>query len=95
MFYRALSLVSQGVSHRHLSDHLSEVVETTLHDLEESRCITIEDDMDTAPLNLGIIASYYYINYTTIDLFNKSLNNKTKVGAACFEVFLNSWLSSC
>ncbi|XP_068216026.1 U5 small nuclear ribonucleoprotein 200 kDa helicase [Palaemon carinicauda] len=69
----------QGVSHRHLSDHLSELVENTLHDLEESRCITIEDDMDTAPLNLGIIASYYYINYTTIELFNKSLNSKTKI----------------
>ncbi|XP_076060028.1 U5 small nuclear ribonucleoprotein l(3)72Ab [Oratosquilla oratoria] len=69
----------QGVSHRHLSDHLSDLVENTLHDLEESRCITIEDDMDTAPLNLGIIASYYYINYTTIELFNKSLNNKTKI----------------
>lgn len=69
----------QGVSHRHLSDHLSDLVENTLHDLEESRCITIEDDMDTAPLNLGIIASYYYINYTTIELFNKSLNSKTKI----------------
>ena len=63
----------------HLSDHLSDLVEHTLHDLEESRCITIEDDMDTAPLNLGIIASYYYINYTTIELFNKSLNSKTKI----------------
>ena len=69
----------QGVSHRHLSDHLSDLVENTLQDLEESRCITIEDDMDTAPLNLGIIASYYYINYTTIELFNKSLNSKTKI----------------
>ncbi|KAA0201441.1 hypothetical protein HAZT_HAZT004460 [Hyalella azteca] len=69
----------QGVSHRHLSDHLSDLVESTLNDLEESRCISIEDDMDTAPLNLGIIASYYYIKNTTIDLFNKSLNNKTKI----------------
>ncbi|MCL4126057.1 UNVERIFIED_CONTAM: hypothetical protein GTU68_057642 [Idotea baltica] len=69
----------QGVSHRHLSDHLSDLVENTLQDLEESRCITIEEDMDIAPLNLGIIASYYYINYTTIELFNKSLNSKTKI----------------
>lgn len=69
----------QGVSHRHLSDHLSDMVETTLHDLEESRCVAIEDDMYISPLNLGIIASYYYINYTTIELFNKSLNSKTKI----------------
>lgn len=56
----------QGVSHRHLSDHLSELVEGTLGDLQQSKCIAIEDDMDTVPLNLGMIASYYYINYATI-----------------------------
>ena len=69
----------QGVSYRHLSDHLSEVVETTLSELEHSKCITIEDDMDTAPLNLGMIAAYYYINYTTIELFSMSLTSKTKI----------------
>lgn len=57
---------SPGVSHRHLSDHLSELVEQTLSDLEQSKCISIEDEMDVAPLNLGMIAAYYYINYTTI-----------------------------
>jgi len=56
----------QGVTHRHLSDHLSELVENTLSDLEQSKCISVEDDMDTLPLNLGMIAAYYYINYTTI-----------------------------
>jgi pre-mRNA-splicing helicase BRR2 len=56
----------QGITHRHLSDHLSNLVETTLSDLEQSKCIAIEDDMDVSPLNLGMIASYYYINYTTI-----------------------------
>ena len=56
----------QGVTYRHLSDHLSEMVENTLAELEHSKCISIEEDMDTAPLNLGMIAAYYYINYTTI-----------------------------
>ncbi|CAH0730140.1 unnamed protein product, partial [Brenthis ino] len=69
----------QGVTHRHLSDHLSELVETTLSDLEQSKCIAIEDDMDVQPLNLGMIASYYYINYTTIELFSLSLTSKTKI----------------
>ncbi|XP_014676711.1 PREDICTED: U5 small nuclear ribonucleoprotein 200 kDa helicase-like [Priapulus caudatus] len=69
----------QGVSHRHLSDHLSELVETTLSDLEQSKCISVEDEMDVAPLNLGMIAAYYYINYTTIELFSMSLNAKTKI----------------
>ncbi|XP_061404387.1 U5 small nuclear ribonucleoprotein 200 kDa helicase [Lethenteron reissneri] len=69
----------QGVSHRHLSDHLSELVESTLGDLEHSKCISLEDEMDVAPLNLGMIAAYYYINYTTIELFSMSLNAKTKI----------------
>lgn len=69
----------QGVSHRHLSDHLSELVENTLSDLEQSKCISVEDEMDCLPLNLGMIAAYYYINYTTIELFSLSLNSKTKI----------------
>jgi pre-mRNA-splicing helicase BRR2 len=69
----------QGVSHRHLSDHLSEIVETTLNDLEQSKCISIEDEVDVSPINLGMIAAYYYINYTTIELFSKTLQPKTKI----------------
>jgi pre-mRNA-splicing helicase BRR2 len=84
-----------GVTHRHLSDALSELVETTLADLEASKCISIEDDMDVAPLNLGMIGSYYYISYTTIELFAASLTAKTKLkglleivaGATEFEKF--------
>eukprot|EP00850_Spirogloea_muscicola_P007775 SM000040S14787 [mRNA] locus=s40:365737:377479:+ [translate_table: standard] len=69
----------QGVTHRHLSDHLSELVETTLSDLEASKCLSVEDDMDLSPLNLGMIAAYYYITYTTIELFSSSLTAKTKL----------------
>ncbi|KAI8977390.1 Sec63 Brl domain-containing protein [Mycotypha africana] len=69
----------QGTSHRHMSDHLSELVENTLNDLEETKCITIEDEMDIIPLNLGMIAAYYNINYTTVDMFSVSLKNTTKI----------------
>jgi len=69
----------QGTGHRHLSDHMSELVENTLADLEMSKCISIEDEMDVSPLNLGMIAAYYYINYTTIELFSRSLVEKTKI----------------
>ena len=34
---------------------------------------------DVSALNLGMIAAYYYIRYTTIELFNSSLNEKTKI----------------
>jgi len=69
----------QGVTHRHLSDHLSELVENTLADLEQSKCIAVEEEMDLAALNLGMIAAYYYIKYTTIELFSSSLTAKTKM----------------
>lgn len=79
-----------GGSHRHLSDHLSDLVETTLSDLEESKLIAVLEDGggDEAaaaaggllePLNLGMIASYYYINYATVELLGASLGPKTKL----------------
>ncbi|KAJ3381344.1 DEIH-box ATPase [Entophlyctis sp. JEL0112] len=68
----------QGTTHRHLSDHLSDLVETTLEELSQSKCILVEED-DVSPLNLGMIAAYYYINYVTIELFALSLKEKTKL----------------
>ncbi|KAK4375666.1 hypothetical protein RND71_006343 [Anisodus tanguticus] len=69
----------QGVSHRHISDHLSELVEYTISELESSKCITVVDEVLLSPLNLGRIASYYYVSYTTIELFSSSLTSKTKL----------------
>lgn len=69
----------QGVSHRHLSDQLSELIETVVTDLEQSKCLSVDDDIDLSPLNLGMIASYYYIEYTTVELFASSITAKTKV----------------
>ena len=69
----------QGTTHRHLSDHLSDLVESTVNDLSESKCISVEDDADLGPLNLGMIASYYYIQYTTVEIFAASLAAKTKM----------------
>lgn len=70
----------QGVSHRHLSDHLSDLTETTLSDLEQSKIIAIDDDtQDLEALNAAMISSYYYIAYTTIELFQSSLTEKTKL----------------
>lgn len=68
-----------GVSHRHVSDHLSELVEQVLSDLEQSKVIVVEEEMDLEPANLGMIAAYYYIAYTTIELFAASLSAKTKL----------------
>ncbi|KAM5561842.1 DExH-box ATP-dependent RNA helicase DExH12-like [Rosa sericea] len=68
----------QGVTHAHISEYLSELVENTLSDLETSKCVAVEDG-DVSALNLGIIASYYYISYSTIERFSLSLTSKTKM----------------
>ena len=68
----------QGVTHQHLSDHLSEVVENTVEGLERFGCCSIEDDVDLAAANLGLIAAYYYIRHTTIETFSRCVNESTK-----------------
>ena len=69
----------KGITHRHLSDHLSELVENTLSDLENSKCISIKDEIDISAINLGMIAAFYYIHYTTIEMFSISLKPNSKV----------------
>ncbi|KAL5528515.1 BRR2 [Sanghuangporus sanghuang] len=68
-----------AVSHQHLSDHLSELVESTLTDLVNSKCIAIEDEMDVSALNLGMIAAYYNISYVTVEVYTLSLKERTKL----------------
>jgi len=68
-----------GSTHQHLSDHLSALVEDTVSDLEESKCVAVDDDMDLSALNLGMISAFYYIQYTTVELFASSLSPKTRV----------------
>ncbi|KAL0957931.1 hypothetical protein HGRIS_000112 [Hohenbuehelia grisea] len=68
-----------NVSHQHLSDHLSELVENTLNDLVNSKCISIEDEMDVSALNLGMIAAYYNISYVTVEVYTLSLKERTKL----------------
>ncbi|KAF5370279.1 hypothetical protein D9758_006929 [Tetrapyrgos nigripes] len=68
-----------NVSHQHLSDHLSEMVENTLSDLVNSKCIAIEDEMDVSALNLGMIAAYYNISYVTVEIYTLSLKERTKL----------------
>jgi len=67
-----------NVSHQHLSDHLSELVENTLSDLVNSKRTAIgtslpflfpfslilssEDEMDVFAFSLGMIAAYYNIS---------------------------------
>ena len=80
----------QGTSSVHISEYLSEMVETILGDLEESRCCKIGDDGEISPLNLGMIAAYYYIQYKTIDIVASSVTAKTKI-RGILEILSASW----
>lgn len=68
-----------SASHRHISDHLSELVESSLNALQEAKCIQIIDDMYCEPLNLGMIAAYYSIHYATIEMMAVSLQANTRL----------------
>ncbi|KAK7208425.1 Sec63 Brl domain-containing protein [Myxozyma melibiosi] len=68
------------VSHQGLSEYLSDLVETTLKDLEEAKMIEIdEDEDDIAPLNNSMIGAYYNISFITMQAFSLSLTSKTKL----------------
>jgi pre-mRNA-splicing helicase BRR2 len=80
----------QGTSNIHISEFLSEMVETVMGDLEESKCIKISDDGEISPLNLGMIAAYYYIQYKTIDIIASSVAPKTKI-RGILEILSAAW----
>ncbi|KAJ7228290.1 hypothetical protein GGX14DRAFT_612038 [Mycena pura] len=50
-----------NVSYQHLSDHLSELVETTLVDLVNSKLIAVEDEIDVSALNLGMESALAFL----------------------------------
>ena len=71
-----------GRTGSHINDFLSELVETTVDDLQRAKCIQTkdEDEMALEPANLGRIAAFYYIKYQTIELFSKSLEDEAIAG---------------
>lgn len=94
LFYRRLTQNPnyydlQGTTHRHVSEQLSELVENVISDLEESRCVAVTDDVNVSPLNLGMIAAYYSIQYTTVELFASSVTAKSKL-PSLLEIIANA-----
>ncbi|KAL2018870.1 hypothetical protein VTK56DRAFT_295 [Thermocarpiscus australiensis] len=67
-------------THDGLSQYLSDMVETTLKELADSKIIEMdEDDGTVAPQNAAMIAAYYNISYITMQTFLLSLTQKTKL----------------
>lgn len=45
-----------------VNNYLSEIIEQTIEELHESKCIAVEEDNELEAINSGIIANYYYIH---------------------------------
>jgi len=54
MMMMMMMMCEPGVSHRHLSDHLSELVENTLSDLEHSK---VSHDCYCVRLSQGVVSN--------------------------------------
>eukprot|EP01119_Soliformovum_irregulare_P015903 TRINITY_DN4546_c1_g1_i2.p1 TRINITY_DN4546_c1_g1~~TRINITY_DN4546_c1_g1_i2.p1 ORF type:complete len:1649 (-),score=558.98 TRINITY_DN4546_c1_g1_i2:15-4961(-) len=64
----------EDTSHETINQYLSDMVDSTLEDLENAECIEIEDDgMSVVPKTLGRIASYYYLKFSTCQVFASGL----------------------
>ncbi|KAJ2079560.1 Pre-mRNA splicing [Coemansia sp. RSA 988] len=71
----------QGTSHEHLSNYLSELIESTLGDLAAAKCLTMDEgeSEEVTATNLGMISAYYQIRYLTVEMFALSLSAKIKL----------------
>ncbi|KAK8792756.1 hypothetical protein WA158_004920 [Blastocystis sp. Blastoise] len=68
----------QGVSADHLSDYTSELTEETINSLVDAGLIKKMNELELTAVNMGMIAAYYYVQYTTIELFAQSIKPKAK-----------------
>ena len=62
-----------------INNYLSELIEATIEELQESKCIAIEEDNELESINSGIIANYYYINLATVRTFTEKITAISKL----------------
>jgi len=69
------------LSPENITAYLSDLVEDTVGDLSAGLCVSYDENAGgtLAPLNLGIIASYYYTTYTTLEVFASSITARSKL----------------
>jgi pre-mRNA-splicing helicase BRR2 len=62
-----------------INNYLSELIETTIDELHESKCIAVEEDNELEAINSGIIANYYYVSIDTVKNFADKINAHCKL----------------
>ncbi|CAI5520447.1 unnamed protein product [Closterium sp. Naga37s-1] len=68
---------------------LSDLVSRTLSDLDAAGCIALHEDGSVDPLPPGLIASQYYLHFTTAALFTANLTSPTAAAAVTLETVLH------
>lgn len=64
----------EGTTEEHINRFLSRIIDENLSALVDSSCIEILDDNRTIQsLVLGRIASFYYLQHTTVKLFKEQV----------------------
>ena len=64
-----------------INKFLSEIVDNTIQDLELSQCVQVEDDIQLIPTTLGRIASFYYLHYSTMQLFKNNIHSSNDINS--------------
>jgi pre-mRNA-splicing helicase BRR2 len=62
-----------------INNYLSELTESTIDELHESKCIAVEEDNELEAINSGIIANYYYVSIETVKNFSDKINAGSKL----------------
>ncbi|PNH38017.1 hypothetical protein VD0004_g8789 [Verticillium dahliae] len=74
-FYNLTDTTQDG-----LNDYMSDLIQTTLTELQDSKIIELDDDDGSVlPQNAAMIAAYYNISYITMQTFLLSLSARTKL----------------
>ncbi|CAH1802861.1 unnamed protein product, partial [Owenia fusiformis] len=69
-----------NTDHDSINKFLSQLVEKALYDLQLSSCIQISDDNNgIEAMVLGRISSYYYINHTTVRMFQDRFKAESSI----------------
>lgn len=67
----------EGRTGLHINEHLSELIENCMEQLEKAKCITVDDEEDgVEPANLGRIAAFYQIRYETMAMFAEKFDHE-------------------
>jgi len=59
-----------------INTYLINLVHSTFTDLENAGCLLFEDGDNVESLSLGKICSYYYLKYTTVQMFSNKLTDR-------------------